>query len=106
MRCLSSPSEMALTGLRPWPGLWVTSGAQPESARAKVKQAQAKRNRMASLLRQRERRLAECVAPPPPDAHVGIAEPELVVEVAAPGLRALEPEQRGHDRRIAPHADL
>src|ERR1700682_1558845 len=29
MRCLSSPSETALTGLSPFPGLCVTSGAQP-----------------------------------------------------------------------------
>src|SRR5579859_3983295 len=32
MRCLSSPSETAFTGLSPCPGLCVRSGAQPETS--------------------------------------------------------------------------
>src|SRR5688572_28708298 len=38
MRCLSSPSETAFTGERPWPGLWVTMGAHPPSRTAAAAQ--------------------------------------------------------------------
>src|SRR6476646_2122505 len=47
--------------------------------------------------------LSKYITPPLRGARVSIAEPELVV-VRGVLVTALDPEQRGHDRRIAPHA--
>src|SRR5215204_1110622 len=55
-------------------------------------------------IEERERRLAEHIAPALRRADVGIAEPELVFERLAAG-RPFEPEQRRDDGRVAPDTD-
>src|SRR5262245_13030138 len=62
-------------------------------------------SRIARQLRQRQRRLPEHVPPSRRRPYVGVAEPQLALERLAVG-RPLQPQQRGHDRRVAPHADL
>src|SRR5262249_23097252 len=55
--------------------------------------------------RQAERRLADEVAPSARRAHLGVAEPELLVDRLAAG-RALEPELGGDDGGVAVDAGL
>ena len=66
--------------------------------------ARAIRVRILGCFRQGDRRLAERVFPPGSRPHVGVAEPQFVVDERA-GARAFDPQHRGHDGGVAPDAN-
>src|SRR5688500_9227357 len=55
------------------------------------------------FLREGQRHLSEAIAPSAGRPHIGVTEPDRAVKGLAL-VRSLDPSQRGHHCRIAPHS--